>query len=80
MHRHDFNAHRYSPLDLINKGNVKNLKLEFAVALADSGRLIWLPASSAFDAAAFEGSSGIILRESLGAGSRPVREIPRPRS
>jgi alcohol dehydrogenase (cytochrome c) len=33
MHHHDFNAQRYSPLDLINKSNVKNLKLEFAVAL-----------------------------------------------
>ncbi len=33
MHHHDFNAHRYSPLDLINRANVKNLKLEFAVAL-----------------------------------------------
>jgi alcohol dehydrogenase (cytochrome c) len=33
MHHRDFNAQRYSPLDLINKSNVKNLKLEFAVAL-----------------------------------------------
>src|SRR5260221_13869822 len=34
MHHHDFNAHRYSPLDLINKANVKDLKLEFAIGLA----------------------------------------------
>jgi alcohol dehydrogenase (cytochrome c) len=33
MHHHDFNAQRYSRLDLINKANVKNLKLEFAVAV-----------------------------------------------
>ena len=30
---HDFGAHRYSVLDIINKSNVKNLKLAFAVAI-----------------------------------------------
>ncbi len=33
MNHHDYGAHRYSPLDIINKSNVKNLKLAFAVAL-----------------------------------------------
>jgi alcohol dehydrogenase (cytochrome c) len=34
MHHHDYDAHRYSALQEINKSNVKDLKLEFAVALA----------------------------------------------
>jgi glucose dehydrogenase len=33
MHHGDFNAQRYSPLEVINKSNAKNLKLQFAVAL-----------------------------------------------
>jgi len=36
MNHHDFSAHRYSTLDQINKGNVKNLHLAFAVALGGS--------------------------------------------
>jgi len=33
MNHHDFASQRFSPLDLINKTNVKNLKLAFAVPL-----------------------------------------------
>ena len=33
MNHHDFGAQRYSVLDTINKSNVKNLRLAFAVAL-----------------------------------------------
>ena len=33
MHHHDYSAQRYSPLDLINRGNIANLRLLFAVAL-----------------------------------------------
>jgi alcohol dehydrogenase (cytochrome c) len=33
MNHHDFGAHRYSALDIINKANAKSLKLVFAVAL-----------------------------------------------
>jgi alcohol dehydrogenase (cytochrome c) len=33
MNHRDFAAHRFSPLDAINKSNVKNLKLKFAVSL-----------------------------------------------
>jgi alcohol dehydrogenase (cytochrome c) len=33
MHHHDYGAHRFSPLDAINKSNAKSLKLLFAVAL-----------------------------------------------
>jgi alcohol dehydrogenase (cytochrome c) len=33
MNHHDFGAHRYSALDIINKTNAKNLKLEFAIAI-----------------------------------------------
>ncbi len=33
MNHHDYSAQRFSPLDLINKANVKGLRLAFAVAL-----------------------------------------------
>ena len=33
MHHRDYGAQHFSPLDAINKSNVKNLKLAFAVAL-----------------------------------------------
>ncbi len=33
MNHHDYGSRRFSPLDVINKSNVKNLKLAFAVAL-----------------------------------------------
>src|SRR6516165_5316401 len=33
MNHHDFGAHRYSMLDAINKANVRNLRLAFAIAL-----------------------------------------------
>jgi alcohol dehydrogenase (cytochrome c) len=33
MNHRDYNSHRYSPLDIINKSNAKNLKLAFAVPL-----------------------------------------------
>src|SRR6202162_5783793 len=36
MNHHDYSAQRFSSLDAINKSNVKNLKLEFAVALGGS--------------------------------------------
>jgi alcohol dehydrogenase (cytochrome c) len=36
MNHRDYSAQRYSPLDTINKSNVKNLKLLFAVALGGS--------------------------------------------
>ena len=36
MNHRDFAAQRFSPLDLINKSNVKNLKLKFAIAIGGS--------------------------------------------
>jgi alcohol dehydrogenase (cytochrome c) len=33
MHHHDYNAQRYSTLDAINRGNIRNMRLLFAVAL-----------------------------------------------
>ena len=33
MNHHDFGSQRYSSLEVINKSNVKNLKLAFAVSL-----------------------------------------------
>ncbi|HLH97785.1 MAG TPA: PQQ-binding-like beta-propeller repeat protein [Xanthobacteraceae bacterium] len=36
MNHHDYAAQRYSALDAINKSNIKNLKLKFAVALGGS--------------------------------------------
>jgi alcohol dehydrogenase (cytochrome c) len=36
MNHHDFAAQRFSPLEIINKSNVKHLKLKFAVAIGGS--------------------------------------------
>src|SRR5258707_10962593 len=36
MNHHDYGSHRFSSLDAINKSNVKNLKLAFAVPLGGS--------------------------------------------
>jgi alcohol dehydrogenase (cytochrome c) len=36
MNHHDFGSQRFSPLDAINRSNVKSLKLAFAVALGGS--------------------------------------------
>ena len=36
MNHHDYSAQRFSALDTINKSNIKNLKLKFAVALGGS--------------------------------------------
>jgi alcohol dehydrogenase (cytochrome c) len=36
MNHHDYSAQRFSSLDTINKSNIKNLKLKFAVALGGS--------------------------------------------
>src|ERR1700704_1915038 len=33
MNHHDFSAQRYSKLDAINKSNIKNMRLLFAIAL-----------------------------------------------
>src|SRR3954452_21586700 len=33
MHHHDYGAQRHSALDVINRSNVKNLKLQFALPL-----------------------------------------------
>src|SRR6202451_4256861 len=33
MNHHDFGAHRYSALDIMNKANANNLKLALAVAI-----------------------------------------------
>ena len=37
-HHHDYSAQRFSPLDAINKTNIKNLKLLFAVALGGTSK------------------------------------------
>jgi alcohol dehydrogenase (cytochrome c) len=36
MNHRTYNGQRFSPLDQINRGNVKNLKLPYAVALGGS--------------------------------------------
>src|SRR5207248_10214206 len=36
MNHRDYGAHRYSPLDAINKSNVKSMRLLFAVAIGGS--------------------------------------------
>ena len=37
MNHGDYNAHRFSALDKINKGNVRNLRFAFSVALGQRG-------------------------------------------
>ena len=37
MNHRTYDAQRYSPLDKINKGNVKDLKLAYAVAIMRGG-------------------------------------------
>jgi alcohol dehydrogenase (cytochrome c) len=34
MHHHDYSSQRFSALDIINKSNIKNLKLAYAIALS----------------------------------------------
>jgi alcohol dehydrogenase (cytochrome c) len=38
MHHHDFGGQRFSPLNTIDRSNIKNLKLLFAVALGGSSK------------------------------------------
>ena len=38
MHHHDYGAQRYSPLDLINRGNIAKMRLLFAVALGGASK------------------------------------------
>src|SRR5215468_7365722 len=38
MHHRDYGAQRYSPLDNINRGNIGNLRLLFAVALGGTSK------------------------------------------
>jgi len=40
MNHRDFGAQRFSPLNAINRSNVKNLKLAFAIALGGTSILI----------------------------------------
>jgi alcohol dehydrogenase (cytochrome c) len=37
-HHRDYNGQRFSPLDFINKSNIKGMKLVFAVALGGTSR------------------------------------------
>jgi glucose dehydrogenase len=38
MHHHDYSAQRYSTLDTINRGNIRNMRLLFAVALGGASK------------------------------------------
>ena len=38
MHHHDYTAQRYSPLDNINRSNIRNMRLLFAVALGGTSK------------------------------------------
>jgi alcohol dehydrogenase (cytochrome c) len=38
MHHRDYSAQRYSRLDNINRGNIRNMRLLFAVALAGTSK------------------------------------------
>src|SRR5437763_13775523 len=37
MNHGDYNAHRFSPLDRINRSNVRNLRFAFSVAVGRNG-------------------------------------------
>ena len=47
MHHRDYGAQHFSPLDTINRSNVKNLKLAFAVALGSAGLKLGPPPGDA---------------------------------
>ena len=49
MNHRDFGSHRFSPLDTINKSNVKNLKLAFAVALGGTSPNEYIEATPLVD-------------------------------
>src|SRR6266496_6543792 len=49
MNHHDFSSQRFSPLETINKSNVKNLKLAFAVALGGTSANEYLEATPLVD-------------------------------
>ncbi len=49
MNHRDFGSHRFSPLDTINKSNVKDLKLAFAVALGGTSPNEYLEATPLVD-------------------------------
>ena len=49
MNHHDYGSHRYSALDVINKSNVKNLKLAFAVALGGTSANEYIEATPLVD-------------------------------
>src|SRR5260221_12880661 len=49
MNHHDFSSQRFSSLETINKSNVKNLKLAFAVALGGTSANEYLEATPLVD-------------------------------
>ena len=49
MNHHDFASQRFSPLEAINRSNVKNLKLAFAVALGGTSANEYLEATPLVD-------------------------------
>jgi alcohol dehydrogenase (cytochrome c) len=49
MNHHDYSSQRFSPLDLINKSNVKNLKLAFSVALGGTSANEYIEATPLVD-------------------------------
>src|SRR5947209_6934947 len=49
MNHRDYGSHRFSPLEAINKSNVKQLKLAFAVALGGTSGNEYLEATPVVD-------------------------------
>ena len=91
MNHHDYGSQRYSPLDIINKSNVKNLKLAFAVPLGGTSGNEYVEATPLVDDGAMyitnvwgvvykiDVRSGSIGRVAVEDGSRPAEARPQPR-
>ena len=91
MNHRDFGSHRFSPLDTINKSNVKNLKLAFAVALGGTSPNEYIEATPLVDDGfmyitdvwgvvyKIDVRSGHARPHPVEDGSRPEEARPQPR-
>ena len=91
MNHHDFGSQRFSPLDKINKSNVKNLKLAFAVPLGGKAGNEYIEATPLVDDGfmyitdvwgvvyKIDVRSGHPRPRPVEDGSRPAEARPQPR-
>src|SRR4051812_23650827 len=71
MNHHDYGSQRYSPLDIINKSNVKNLKLAFAVPLGGTSGNEYVEATPLVDDGAMYITNvwGVVYKIDVRAGN-----------